>query len=63
MQATDYVNFKIEKSKVEKAKEFFGAKTNQEVVEKIFDWFEYAKEVNEVMEKVGGKAKIKKIYE
>ena len=63
MQTTDYVNFKVEKSKLEKAKKFFKAKTNQEVVERIFDWFEYAKEVNEAMEKVGGKAKIKRIYE
>lgn len=63
-QSATYINMKVKKSKVEKAKKYFNVKTNSEVIDKMFDWFDYSKEVNEAMNKVGGSGKgsIKKVY-
>ncbi|MBI5789157.1 MAG: hypothetical protein HZA78_09920 [Candidatus Schekmanbacteria bacterium] len=59
----DYVSFRVEKSKLEKAKKYFHVKSDEAVIERVFSWFEYAKDVNEAMEGVGGKGKIRKVYE
>ena len=63
MSTTTIQHLEVDKIALESAKKYFEAKSDVETIQKMVDWFEYAKEVNKAMEQVAGKGKIEKTLE
>lgn len=63
MKAVKIRDIEVKKEALDVAKEYFQTKSDVETIQKMFEWFEYAAEVNKTMDEMKGKVKIRKVYE
>lgn len=63
MSTVTVARVEVDQVALEQAKRYFNAKSDIEAIQKMVDWFKYAQEVNEAMEEIAGKGKIKRVYE
>ena len=63
METVKVKDIEVKKEALDAAKKYFQTKNDIETIQKMFEWFEYAAEINKTMSEIGGKGTIQKIYE